>query len=187
MELRQIGKDVYACLQEDRGLGTSNSGLINRGGGLVVDTFWDLPHTRTMIDLYAGVWSAPPRRVVNTHYNGDHCWGNQLFKGAEIIGHRLCAANFAKELPQAMQMMSAMAASSDPAMAAIGRAFAGWDFNGIELTPPTTLFDTHMDLDVGGIAVNLIYVGPAHTASDVVAHLPEQRILFAGDVVFRFC
>ncbi len=187
MELRQIAKDVYACLQEDKGLGTSNSGLINRGGGLVVDTFWDLPHTRAMIDLYAGVWPAPPRRVVNTHYNGDHCWGNQLFTGAEIIGHRLCAAHFGKEQPQAMQMMSAMAASSDAAMAAIGKSFAGWDFAGIELTPPTTLFDEQMKLDLGGIVVDLLYVGPAHTASDVVAHLPEQRIVFTGDVLFRFC
>ena len=52
MELREIAPDVYACLQEDRGLGCSNSGLVAPGTGLVVDTFWDLPHTREMIDLY---------------------------------------------------------------------------------------------------------------------------------------
>ena len=50
MELRPIARDVYACLQEDRGLGYSNSGLVNRGGGLVVDTFWDLPHTRRLLE-----------------------------------------------------------------------------------------------------------------------------------------
>ena len=78
MELREIARDVYACLQEERGLGTSNSGLVNRAGGLVVDTFWDLPHTRQLIETYARVWRGPARRVVNTHHNGDHCWGNQL-------------------------------------------------------------------------------------------------------------
>jgi len=78
MELREIARDVYACLQPDRGLGTSNSGLVNRAGGLVVDTFWDLPHTRQMIETYARVWRRPAHRVVNTHHNGDHCWGNQL-------------------------------------------------------------------------------------------------------------
>src|SRR5262249_34958662 len=76
MGLRRIAPDVHVCLQADRGLGTSNSGLINRGGGLVVDTFWDLPHTRALIAEYATVWKAPARRVVNTHRNGDHCWGN---------------------------------------------------------------------------------------------------------------
>ena len=55
MQLRCLDEDVYTCLQPDRGFGWSNSGLIARGGGLVVDTFWDLPRTRAMLDLYAGV------------------------------------------------------------------------------------------------------------------------------------
>jgi cyclase len=187
MELRQIAKDVYACLQEDRGLGTSNSGLINRGGGLVVDTFWDLPHTRELIDTYARVCAAPVRRVVNTHRNGDHCWGNQLFAGAEIIGHRLCAAEFRKESPQVMQALRDAAGSSDPAFAALGRALASWDFSGIELTPPTTLIDERLDLELDGIPLQLLYAGPAHTSGDVIVHLPEQRVLFTGDVLFRLC
>jgi cyclase len=187
MELKRIATDVYTCLQEDRGLGTSNSGLINRGGGLVVDTFWDLPHTRQLIDLYGRVWPVPARRVVNTHHNGDHCWGNQLFHGAEIIGHRLCAAAFTKEQPQALQMLRNAHDSADPAIAALARAFSGWDFSGIELTPPTTLMDDRLDLDLDGIAVHLVYVGPAHTAGDVIVHLPEQRIVFTGDILFRLC
>ena len=35
VELVEVGNDVYACLQEDTGLGKSNSGLVNRAGGLV--------------------------------------------------------------------------------------------------------------------------------------------------------
>src|SRR5574337_283668 len=96
MKLQPLATDVYACLQPDRGLGTSNSGFINRGRGVVVDTFWDLPHTRRLIETYACVWREPARRVVNTHHNGDHSWGNQLFAGAEIIGHRRCADAFGR-------------------------------------------------------------------------------------------
>src|SRR5262245_60996019 len=120
MELREIGNGVYTCLQEDRGLGTSNSGLLARGGGLVVDTFWDLPHTRAMIETYAKVWTAPVRRVVNTHHNGDHCWGNQLFPDAEVIGHRRCAAAFGRERPEVMQMLRDAAGGDDPELAALG-------------------------------------------------------------------
>jgi len=187
MELRQIANDVFACLQADRGLGTSNSGLINRAGGMVIDTFWDLPHTRQLIDTYARVWKTPARRVVNTHHNGDHCWGNQLFAGAEIIGHRLCAAAFTKERPEALQMLRLAADSADPAVAALARAFANWDFSGIELTPPTTLIDDRLDLDLDGIPAELRYVGPAHTIGDVIVHLPEQRVVFTGDILFRLC
>ena len=60
MELTPLANDVYACLQEDAGLGCSNSGLVNRGGGLVVDTFWDLPHTRALMDEYGVRITVPP-------------------------------------------------------------------------------------------------------------------------------
>lgn len=187
MQLQEIAKDVYACLQPDRGLGWSNSGLINRGGGLVVDTFWDLRSARELIENYSRVWREPARRVFNTHHNGDHCYGNQLFPQAEIIGHRLCAAAMTRENPRAMQMLRGMVNSDDPAMAALARALSVWDFEGIELKPPTTLIEDRLELDLDGVAVNLIHVGPAHTAGDVIAHLPEQRIVFAGDVLFRLC
>jgi len=187
MELREIARDVYACLQEDRGLGCSNSGLVSRDGGMVIDTFWDLPHTREMIALYAGVLAEPARRVVNTHHNGDHCWGNQLFTGAEIIGHRLCAAAFGKEQPETMQALRGLADSDDPALASFARQLANWDFSDVELTPPTTLFEETLDFDLGGITAHLLYVGPAHTQGDVIVHLPEQRIVFTGDILFRNC
>ncbi|MFN8546140.1 MAG: MBL fold metallo-hydrolase [Candidatus Binatia bacterium] len=187
MELRAIAPDVYACLQEDRGLGCSNSGLVHRGGGLVVDTFWDLPHTRRLVAEYARVRAEPVQRVVNTHHNGDHCWGNQLFPGAEIIGHRLCAAAFEHERPEMMAMLQQAAGGSDPALAEIARQIAAWDFSGITLTPPTTVFDERLDLDLDGLAVHLLYVGPAHTAGDVIVHLPAEGVVFAGDVLFRLC
>jgi glyoxylase-like metal-dependent hydrolase (beta-lactamase superfamily II) len=187
MELRPIARDVYACLQQDRGLGWSNSGLVNRGGGLVVDTFWDLPHTRHLIETYARVSPAPARRVVNTHHNGDHCWGNQLFRGAEIIGHRRCAAAFGRERPEAMQALRAGAGSGDPTLETLARLLADWDFSGIEPTPPTTLVDDRLELDLGGMVVHLLYVGPAHTAGDLIVHLPAERVVFAGDVLFRLC
>ena len=187
MELRELARDVYACLQPDRGLGTSNSGLLNRGGGLVVDTFWDLPHTRQMIDTYARVWKAPARRVVNTHRNGDHCWGNQLFPDAEIIGHRLCAAEFGKERPEFMQTLRNSGSGSDPALAAFARRLADWDFAGIELRSPQTLVDERLTIDLDGIQAHLIYVGPAHTSGDLIVHLPAERIVFTGDILFRLC
>jgi glyoxylase-like metal-dependent hydrolase (beta-lactamase superfamily II) len=187
MELRQIARDVYACLQPDQGLGWSNSGLVNRGGGLVVDTFWDLPHTQRLIETYGRVWGGPARRVVNTHHNGDHCWGNQLFAGAEIIGHRLCAEGMRKEIQPAMLQALKGAGGPDEAMAWFARALSAWDFSGIELTPPTTLMEDRLTLDLDGIEVRLFYVGPAHTSGDVIVHLPAERVVFTGDVLFRLC
>jgi cyclase len=187
MELREIARDVYTCLQEERGLGTSNSGLLNRAGGVVVDTFWDLPHTRELIGHYARVWRGPARRVVNTHHNGDHCWGNQLFRDAEIIAHRKCAAAFGRERPEFMQMLRGQGTSDDPVLRTLAAKLVDWDFTGVELVPPTTLIDDRLDLDLDGMRVELRWVGPAHTAGDVIVHLPAERIVFTGDVLFRLC
>jgi len=188
MELREVAKDIHACLTPDRGLGWSNSGLINRGGGMVIDTFWDLPHTQALLDCYARVTSDRPRRLVNTHHNGDHCWGNQLLADAEIIGHRLCAEAFGKDVqPAVMEALRTGPATDDTGLAAFAAALADWDFSGIELTPPTTLIDDQLDLDLDGIPAHLIYVGPAHTQGDVIVHLPEQNVVFTGDILFRLC
>jgi cyclase len=187
MQLTALDDDVYACLQPDRGFGWSNSGLVARGGGLVVDTFWDLPRTRAMIDLYSGVHPAQPRRLVNTHHNGDHCWGNQLFAGSEIIGHRLCAEEMRKDISP--EIMTALGATEGPrrGLHRFARALQDYDFSGITITPPTTTFEESVTYDLGGIRVDVIYVGPAHTAGDAVVHLPERGILFGGDVLWNSC
>jgi glyoxylase-like metal-dependent hydrolase (beta-lactamase superfamily II) len=191
MELTEIAPHVYACLRPDRGLGWSNAGLVARGGGLVVDTFWDLPTTREAMDRFAAVLPAPARQLVNTHHNGDHCWGNQLYAevGTEIIGHRRCAEYFTREAsPELFQdLIAADPDTLEPAMAAFARALSSFDFRDITLTPPTTLIDDDTDLDLDGTRVRLLSLGPAHTAGDVAVHLPEHGVVFTGDLLFHQC
>ncbi len=188
MELRRIARDVYACLQEDRGWGWSNTGFVARGGGLVVDTMMDVSHTRRMRTLVAEVASEPPRRLVNTHHNVDHCWGNQLFRDVEIIGHRFCAEAMTRDL----QPDQLAALVDQPDLPAGLRWFAddvrAFDFSEVELTPPNrTVGDEGLSLDLDGEPAHLVYVGPAHTGGDLIVHLPESGVVFAGDVLFHGC
>jgi len=88
MKMQQVSDSCFAVLNEKNRICDANSGLINRAGGVVIDTQSDLAHARQMIDMFSKVWPAMPRRVVNTHEDADHVWGNQLFEGAEIIAHR---------------------------------------------------------------------------------------------------
>ncbi len=84
MKLQQVSANCYAVINEKNLVCDANSGLINLGGGVVIDTQSDLPHGRKMIELFGKVWPGMPKRVINTHEDGDHVWGNQLFEGAEI-------------------------------------------------------------------------------------------------------
>ena len=187
MELITVADGVHAVLQEGALLGESNSGFIASGGGLVVDTFWDLPSTQQLLDLYASVHPDMPGRLVNTHHNGDHCFGNQLVTGAEIIAHRGCAERFGTDAPP--ELLASLATADDlPAhLAAFAEALRAFDFAGIELTPPTTIIDGDTTIDLGDRAVELLYVGPAHTEGDVAVWLEDDGVLFTGDVLFHRC
>ena len=66
MNLEQVSDNCYAVLNEKNRVCDANSGLINVGGGVVIDTQSDLAHAQEMIDLFGKVWPAMPERVINT-------------------------------------------------------------------------------------------------------------------------
>ena len=101
--LHELGDGCFAYLQPDGGWGWSNAGLVvGDGVSLLVDTLFDLRLTGEMLDAMAGaVGSAPIATVVNTHANGDHCYGNQLVSHAEIIASEK-AAHEMREVPPSM-------------------------------------------------------------------------------------
>ena len=160
--LREVGDGLYAYLQPDGGWGQSNAGLVVDGEStLLIDT------------------------LVNTHANGDHCYGNQLVGDARIVASERTAAEM-PELPAAA--MAALIAQA-PAMGEVGefflRCFGAFEFDGIEMVLPDETFSGELELRVGSREVRLIEVGPAHTRGDTLALLPAERVLFTGDILFN--
>ncbi|HET6954433.1 MAG TPA: MBL fold metallo-hydrolase [Acidimicrobiales bacterium] len=185
--LHEIGDGVFAYLQPDGGWGWSNAGLVVDGdASLLVDTLFDLRLTGEMLDAMRRATPAAASLdvVVNTHANGDHCWGNQLVREAEIVGSRRCAEEMA-ELPPALLAALVAAPPDGPAGDLVRTMFGAFDFDGIEVVPPTTVFDGELTLRVGGTEVHLIEVGPAHTQGDVIVHLPAAGVVFTGDILFN--
>jgi len=198
MKMEQVSTNCYAVLNEKNLVCDANSGLINLGGGVVVDTQSDLPHGRQMIKLFGKVWPAMPKRVINTHEDADHVWGNQLFEGAEIIAHRKVAERMPhvadpKETQDLLKAASSFLPSLllkvlHPGALAIARQLLqDYNFDGIKLVLPTTVFDERHVLDLDGTEVHIIFVGPCHQAGDTIIHVPKEGVVFAGDVLFRLC
>jgi cyclase len=201
--LTAVASGVHAWLQPNGAWGESNAGLIvGDGESLLVDTLWDLPLTRRMLDAMGPlVVDAPIRTLVNTHGDGDHWWGNELVAGREIVATHAAAAHEMKAVtPASMTALRRLGstlalAGRSPlphrvrgSVASSGRFLRGmagpYDHDGITLTRPTRTFSGRLDLDVGGRRVELIEVGPAHTHGDLVVHVPDVRVVFAADVVF---
>ena len=198
MNMQQVSDSCFAVLNEKKRICDANTGLINRGGGVVIDTQSDLAHARQMIDSFSKVWSAMPQRVINTHEDADHVWGNQLFEGAEIIAHRSVPERMKqvadpKETQKLLQgvgpVLTGLALKElHPGIVAIGQQLLeDYNFDGIELVLPTTLFDARYELNLDGTEVHLIHVGPCHQLGDTIIHVPKERVVFAGDVLFRQC
>jgi glyoxylase-like metal-dependent hydrolase (beta-lactamase superfamily II) len=181
--LHELSNGCHAYLQPDGGWGWSNAGLIvGDGASLLVDTLFDLKITQKMLDMMAhATEKAPISTVVNTHANGDHCYGNQLLAGKEIIA----SAATAHEMSEVPPAMLAALNSAPGDVGDLFRHFFGeFDFEGIEPTLPTKTFTGKHSVTVGGRVVELVEVGPAHTAGDTLVFVPDARTVYTGDILF---
>lgn len=211
--LTQLGEGLHAYFQPDGAWGLNNAGLIvGEGESLLVDTLYDLGRTRGMLDAMAKAEPAAVKidTVVNTHANGDHCWGNDaLPEGTEIVTSASSAAEMGelppKQLAMLLKLSRATVKYGAPARAvlrlleALGvkkikgvaraapfvvHAFDAFDWDDVGLREPTRTFEGELALDVGGRRVELTEVGPAHTRGDVLIHVPDAKTVFTGDILF---
>ncbi len=211
--LHEVAEGTFAYLQPSGAWGLSNAGLIVDGDqSLLVDTLFDRRHTEVMLDEMRRVVGRPAERidtVLNTHANGDHCWGNELVREARIVASTACKEEMAAFPPRRLALLMTVArtiSALGPLGTGIGRiaaavglktaadlvkaapfvaeAFADFDFSGIELVLPNEVFDGHTTVTVGDTTVELYEVGPAHTRGDVIAYVPSKRIVFTGDILF---
>ena len=185
--LEDLGGGLFAYLQPDGSWGLSNAGLVCDGDeSLLIDTLYDLPLTQRMLDTMVSATPAAQKidTLVNTHANGDHCYGNELVGDARIIASKASAEEMNEVTPETMRALLEGAAELGEAGEFLRRAFGAFDFEGITLTPPTETFEGRLDLQVGDRRVELIEVGPAHTRGDVILHVPDAHVIFTGDILF---
>ncbi|WP_336028025.1 MBL fold metallo-hydrolase [Geodermatophilus sp. FMUSA9-8] len=181
--LHDLGGGCHAWLEPDGSWGWSNAGLVvGDGESLLFDTLFDVPMTRAMLDGMAGLTgSAPIRTVVNSHSNGDHWFGNQLFPDARILTSAATAEEMQHSGPELI--MGLRDSPGGPGRFA-REIFAPFDWTDCDPLRPTDTFSGRRDLDVGGVEVQLLELGPAHTAGDSVAWVPSAGVLFTGDLLF---
>jgi cyclase len=183
--LHEVADGAWAYLQPDGGWGWSNAGLIaGDDGSLLVDTLFDLRLTADMLEEMRAV-TPVITSVVNTHANGDHCYGNALLGEAEIIATARCAEEMLELPPATMAALLRSADSLGDTGRFVQKIFAPFSFEDVPLAVPTRTFVERLDLRVGGRAVTLLEVGPAHTAGDAIVHLPDEGVVFTGDILFH--
>ena len=165
----EIGEGLYAFTAE----GDPNSGVIIGDESVMIVEAQATPRlAQKVIDCLRNVTDKPISHVVLTHYHAVRVLGASAFNADQII-------------------------MSDAARAmVVERGQEDWDsefqrfprlFQGHEsipgLTWPTTTFDTSMTVYLGNRRIDLMHLGRAHTAGDIVINVPDQNVMFTGDIV----
>jgi cyclase len=166
--LREVADGVYAFVQPDGGWCLNNAGLVvGEGRTVLVDTAATEARARRLRAEVERVAPGGADFVVNTHFHGDHTFGNgQFTPRAVVVAHEGTRA--------------------DSAEAGLGlrQLWPGVEWGETPLVLPTLTFRGSLTLYAGDVRTELLHVGPAHTANDVVAWVPERSVLFTGDVVW---
>jgi glyoxylase-like metal-dependent hydrolase (beta-lactamase superfamily II) len=181
VEPQQVSPSAW-FVQGDTALGTSanrnfisNAGfVVTPAGVVVIDALGSPQLARELLDAIARITPQPVTHVVITHYHADHVYGLQEFRkrGARIVAHR-----------GALEYIHSDTAASR--LQASRAELGPWIDAQTELVVPDQWLDGPGELLVGGTRLVLQPVGPAHTPEDLVVFLPSERVLFAGDLVFR--
>lgn len=153
----------------------SNSGFVVTPAGVVVIDALGSPELakRLMVEIRK-ITTRPIHTVVVTHYHADHIYGLQVFKeaGARIVAHQAAREYLTSETAR-LRLQSSR------------QELWPWVDEKTRLVSADVWITNKQTFTVGGVQFVVQPVGPSHTAEDVVVYIPQKKVLFAGDLVFR--
>lgn len=206
---RQIGPGLYASLTGDEFAPSSYANAVvieGEDGLLVVDTQHSPSAGRALARAIRERTDTPVRWIVNTHFHGDHVWGNEAlleaWPDAALLGHPATRARLiesgAEQVAQERVRMGGRIARIEGALVsgqigeadreraedALTRARTQLrELETLQVIPPDQMVEDRLTLDLGGREVVVLHPGPAHTAGDLVVWVPDARFLAAGDLL----
>ena len=150
-----------------------NTGIIVGDDAVaVVDTGTTESDARSLLHAVASVTDKPVRYVINTHYHGDHSFGNWWFLPAITVGHERCR----------LKLVGDEGTSHRDTMAS-HLPMIREQVQAVPVTPPAVTFQNFVDLHLGNIDLKLAYLGRAHTDNDIAIGVEGADLAFAGDLI----
>lgn len=172
--LVKVADGVHAWVQPDGTWWVNNAGAVHHGDHvLVVDTCANRTRTAAMLEAVdRATGGAPVRWAVNTHQHGDHVYGNALLPDATtLVGHRHMREGLVEDF---------IFDSRPPFWSPTPE----WGVATLRL--PDVTFTDSLAVHLGDLEVRAHHPGfTAHTTGDVVVHVPDRGVLYAGDLLFH--
>ena len=167
----EVASGVYALIQPG---GATDAGfIVERDGVVIIDTLMTRTLAEALMTEVRRVTDAPVKYIVNTHWHGDHVFGNAVLPSAPIIAHDTCRDDLLGEWDTHRAFLRDLYP-------------AAWsEISELEAVPPNVTFDQNLTLHLESRPLELRFYGRAHTRGDVVAYLPNEGVAFAGDLAFH--
>lgn len=148
--------------------------VVTPGGVVVIDALGSPALAVRLIAEIRKITTQPITHVIATHYHADHIYGLQTFKaqGAHIIAHRAALVYLNSETARLR-------------LEASRQQLAPWVDENTHLVEADEWIDGDKEIVVGGVHFQIKPVGPSHTPEDLAVYMPAEKVLFAGDLVFR--
>lgn len=172
--LIEVAPKTFAYIQGKGTMGISNAGLVlGMGGPLLVDALMVPRLARSLKRAVKKATPVPPRYVFQTHHHIDHIGGTSVFLPADVI-----ATEKARDEIVSTGIPIERFAQFMPKFAK--------DFETVKLAVPNVAFERTLTLYSDKRRVELLHLGAAHTVGDAVAYLPEEKVLYTGDLGFFY-
>ncbi|KZM47854.1 MBL fold metallo-hydrolase [Labrenzia sp. OB1] len=165
----ELGRGCYAYSAD----GCSNTGvIIGEKAVLVVDAQATPQMAQKVLQKIRDITDKPVKQVVLTHFHSGGCLGATAFEPGEIVAsdltRRMMDTRGREEIRVSRQRLPGL--------------FVGLPENA-DVVSPTMTIASSMTIDLGGLDVRLMHLGRGHTMGDLVVWVPDQAVLFAGDMV----
>jgi glyoxylase-like metal-dependent hydrolase (beta-lactamase superfamily II) len=169
---QQIAEGVYVIPDERIDLVPNVGYVVGENAVLVVDTGMGVANAERVLARARELADGKPLFLTLTHFHPEHGFGAQVFRDAATIVYNQSQR---EELKEKFGEFVEMFSGFSPEIADI--------LSDVELTEPHESYPDRHRIDLGGVVVELESVGPAHTRGDQLVWLPEQQVIFAGDLV----
>jgi glyoxylase-like metal-dependent hydrolase (beta-lactamase superfamily II) len=172
MTPEQIGAGIYVIPDQRIDLVPNIGFVVGENAVLVVDTGMGIDNAQRVLERARELAAGKPLFLTLTHFHPEHGFGAQVFRDeATIVYNESQREELEAKFGEFVEMFSGFS----PEIADI--------LSDVERVEPHETYESRHEIDLGGIVVELESVGPAHTRGDQLVWLPDQQVLFAGDLV----
>jgi cyclase len=200
--IEPLADGVWAAIHRAGGWATANAGIIDLGDAtLLFDTFLTADAARDLAAAAVALTGRPASSVALSHFHNDHIRGSEVFAGVPLVAseatRRLIDTLGREELASDLEhaeagraMSVALADDDDPRRRASSATFTPYWEGLIASAPHATLrlpdvtWSGSFDFVGTRRTARLISIGAAHTPDDAVLVLPDDRVVFCGDLLF---